>query len=315
MGFFRHTTISVTAAVGCALLAYTRSQGAGPAGGFAVPVTVAKVQQKNVQLEEANAELRQANDLKKAFIKVASHELRTPLTIVMGLSDLARRTPGVGEPLGHWMERIYAGSLRLNERIDLMIKLLLADRFERPLARRPVDLAGLLRGAAAEVGTFIEQRNQTLTVDAPADLGTLAVEEDKLRDSVFQLLINAVKFTPDGGAIRLSARRLADGGVAIQVADTGVGIPPEMLTSVFDLFTQVDRPGGRGPGGLGVGLALVRRLVEMHGGRVEVASGGPNQGSEFVVCLPCLPEAPPADAAGSDLKQITGLYVMEGEKG
>jgi signal transduction histidine kinase len=253
---------------------------------------LAEVQEKNVQLEKANAELRQANDLKKAFIKVASHELRTPLTIVMGLSDLARRTPGVGEPLGHWMERIYAGTLRLNERIDLMIKLLLADRFERPLARRPVDLAGLLRGAAAEVATFIEQRHQTLTVDAPADLGTLSVEEDKLRDSVFQLLINAVKFTPDGGTIRLSGRRLPGGAVEIQVADTGVGMDAASLPRVFDpFFTRFD-VSRHSSGifefdrrGLGLGLAVVKAFVEMHGGRVRAESQA-GKGSTFTITLP-----------------------------
>src|SRR5262249_19342597 len=91
---------------------------------------LAVVQEKNRQLETANAGLRQANELKKAFIKVASHELRTPLTIVLGLADLARRTPEAGRQLGHWLERIYAGGQRLSDRIDLMIKLLLADRFE-----------------------------------------------------------------------------------------------------------------------------------------------------------------------------------------
>src|SRR5207248_8347227 len=110
---------------------------------------LSELQEKNVLLQTANEELKQANDLKKGFIRVASHELRTPLTIVLGLADLARRTPGLGQPLAHWMERIYAGSVRLNERIDLMIKLLLADRFDRPLARKPVALSDMIHSAAA----------------------------------------------------------------------------------------------------------------------------------------------------------------------
>src|SRR5206468_6692233 len=140
----------------------------------------------NQELEKANAGLRQANELKKAFIKVASHELRTPLTIILGLSDLGRDTPGVPAPVAGWLERIYAGSIRLNDRVDLMIKLLLADSFERTLSRKPVALVGLLTAAAADIATFIEQRHQKLIVDAPADLGTISVEEDKIRDSVFQ---------------------------------------------------------------------------------------------------------------------------------
>src|SRR5262249_14892592 len=108
-----------------------------------------ELQEKNRQLESANVELRQANELKKAFIKVASHELRTPLTIVLGLSDRARRAEGPAAPsLRHWLERIYAGSQRLNEKIDQMIKLLLADRFERTLACKDVAVADLLRTAA-----------------------------------------------------------------------------------------------------------------------------------------------------------------------
>src|SRR5580704_2218821 len=157
---------------------------------------MAELQEKNRQLESANAELLQANDLKKAFIRVASHELRTPLTIVLGLSDLGRQTPGVPPQVGQWLERIYVGSIRLNERVDLMIKLLMADRFERTLTRKAVPLAPLLQVTAAEITSFIEQRKQKLMVDAPADLGTIFVEEDKIRDCVFQLLVNAIKFTP-----------------------------------------------------------------------------------------------------------------------
>src|SRR5204862_2116001 len=126
---------------------------------------VAELQEKNRQLETANESLLQANELKKAFIKVASHELRTPLTIVLGLADLAQRQPDLSPQLRHWLERIYAGSVRLNERVDQMIKLLLADHFERPLARQKVDLTELLRTAAADVTTFIEQRRQKLELD------------------------------------------------------------------------------------------------------------------------------------------------------
>src|SRR5579864_6642775 len=104
-----------------------------------------ELQDKNRQLESANLELRQANELKKGFIRVASHELRTPLTIVMGLSDLAQRVNTSDPQLQQWLHRIYAGSLRLNDRVDLMIKLLLADRFDRPLTPKDVDLAALLK--------------------------------------------------------------------------------------------------------------------------------------------------------------------------
>src|SRR6266545_263879 len=266
---------------------------------------LSELQEKNVLLQTANLELQQANELKKGFIKVASHELRTPLTIVLGLADLARRTPGVVQPLAHWLERIYAGSVRLNERIDVMIKLLLADRFDRPLARKPVALGDLVHAAAADVATFVQQRHQHLEVDAPPDLGEIAVEEDKLRDSVFQLLINAVKFTPDGGTIRVSARMFPDGAAEIRVADTGVGVDAASLPRLFDpFFTRFD-VSRHSSGvfeferrGLGLGLTVVKAFVEMHGGRVTVESEV-GKGTTFTIHLPSQPQPPSSADVGS----------------
>ena len=251
-----------------------------------------ELQVKNRELESANQQLSQANDLKKAFIKVASHELRTPLTIVMGLSDLARNAPNLQAPLDRWVDRIYAGSQRLNVSIDQMVKMLLADQFDRPLVRTDVDLAQLLRAAAADVGSFVEQRKQTLEVDVPADLGTLRVEADKIRDSVAQLLMNAIKFTPDGGTISLAARRLPDGGVEIRVRDTGVGIEPAGLARVFEpFFTRFDVSRHSSGSyefdrrGLGLGLSVAKGFVEMHGGRVQ-AESELGKGSTFTIVLP-----------------------------
>jgi signal transduction histidine kinase len=251
-----------------------------------------EVQEKNNQLERANADLRQANDLKKAFIKVASHELRTPLTIVMGLAELAHRTPGASAPHGQWIERICAGSYRLNERVDQMIKLLLADQYEKPLARSRVDLGRLLQAAAADVQTFIDQRKQTLELRTPENLGTVFVEEDKIRDCVLQLLVNAVKFTPDGGKITLAAQRLNDGSVQIRVTDTGIGIDPPSLARIFDpFFTRFD-VSRHSSGvyefdrrGLGLGLSVVKAFTEMHGGSVK-AESKIGAGTDFTIALP-----------------------------
>jgi signal transduction histidine kinase len=251
-----------------------------------------ELQEKNQQLEAANVELSQANELKKAFIRVASHELRTPLTIVLGLSDLAQRVAEPGSSLCYWQERISAAGQRLNERVDQMIKLLLANRFDRPLARMEVPLASLLREAAGDIGSFIEQRHQRLEVETPPGLGNVWVEPDKLKDSVFQLLVNAVKFTPDGGTIRLSARRLADGATEICVSDTGVGMDEASSSRAFDpFFTRFD-VSRHSSGvfefdrrGLGLGLTVVKAFVEMHGGRVTLDSQV-NQGTTFTIWLP-----------------------------
>jgi signal transduction histidine kinase len=245
-----------------------------------------------LELEKANADLRHANDLKRAFIRVASHELRTPLTIVMGLSELAVATPEVKPPMDEWMRQVHKASTRLNERVDQVIKMLLAERFERPLQPAEVALEKLLRGAANEVSSFVQQRRQELQVDIPEGLGTVFVEPDKLHDSIVQLLVNAIKFTPDGGRIRLSARRTASGGTEIAVSDTGVGIDLASRERIFDpFFTRFDvsrHSSGDfefGRRGLGLGLSMVKLFVEMHGGSVKVHSQV-GQGTTFTIELP-----------------------------
>lgn len=253
---------------------------------------VLEVQEKNRQLECVNADLRRANDLKSAFIRVASHELRTPLTIVMGLSELAKDTSSIRPPLSEWMSQIYKASLRLNERVDLVVKMFLAERYEKPLHLREVSVASLLEGAANEVASFIERRHQSLKIDGSEGPESLCVERDKLHDSIVQLLINAIKFTPDGGTIQLSGRKTPDGGASITVADTGVGIDAATLPRIFDpFFTRFDVSRHSSGDyefdrrGLGLGLSMVELFVKMHGGRVDVESQV-GVGSKFTIVLP-----------------------------
>lgn len=262
---------------------------------------ISQVQEQNRQLELANAELRRANDLKRAFIRVASHELRTPLTIVLGLSELAHNTPDLKPPIKNWIEQIYRGSCRLKERVDQVVKMLLAEQFERRLQPQETSLVRLLRESAADVTSFVEQRRQKLCLEfgpkgngaaEDGDLGAVYVERSKLRDSVVQLLVNAIKFTPDGGTIRLTARRLPDGAAEIAVADTGVGIDAASLPRIFDpFFTRFDvsrHSSGEfefDRRGLGLGLSMVKMFVEMHGGRVRAASEL-GRGTTFTITLP-----------------------------
>jgi len=266
---------------------------------------IKEVQEKNAQLETANQELQKANELKRAFIKVASHELRTPLTIVMGLSEIAYKQGRLPAPMDEWLKQIYEASSRLNERVDLMVKLLLAGKFERPLRPADVPVAELVRGAAQAVHSFVAERRQKLALDLADDLGTVRVERDKMHDGIVQLLINAIKFTPDGGAIRLEARRAADGSVAIAVSDTGKGIDADSLGRIFDpFFTRFD-VSRHASGtfefdrrGLGLGLTVVKAFVEMHGGQVRVESRV-NEGSTFTISLPPTPPVTSEAAAWS----------------
>ena len=263
------------------------------------------LQQQNKELEKANAELTRANELKHAFIQVASHELRTPLTILMGLSRLAVKAPGAQEsPLSGWLGRIEQAARRLQHLVDQIITMLMAGRFERPLDRRPTELAPLLAQAADDVRPFVELRKQQLDLDLAPDLGSADVEPQKVRDSINHLLLNAIKFTPDGGRVGLSAARVGGAGaggdrIQVRVRDTGVGISPAERERLFEpFFTGFDvshHSSGtyeHGRKGLGLGLAVVKAFVEMHGGAIDVQSE-PGQGTTFTITIPAAAAASP----------------------
>jgi signal transduction histidine kinase len=249
------------------------------------------LRRKNQELERSNAELRQANALKEAFIRVASHELRTPLTILLALPEMALRMSELDEATADWFRRIQQAGLRMHRLVEQLLQMLQAGRFERPLDRRPTDCAALVREAADDIRPFVEQRRQQLVLDLAPDLGAIDVEAGKIRACLNHLLINAIKFTPDGGTIEVIGRRAGE-MVQIQVRDNGVGIDPANLPHIFEpFFTELDvsrHSSGQfefGRRGLGLGLSLVRAFVRMHGGTVDVASA-PGQGTTFTLTLP-----------------------------
>jgi signal transduction histidine kinase len=252
-----------------------------------------ELRHKNEQLQQTNEELQRANDLKGAFIQVASHELRTPLTILMGLTRLAGASAGQQQPLKSFLERIENACRRLQHLVDQLVTMLQAGNFERPLDRKPTDVAALLRQAADDVRPFVELRNQSLDLDVPPDLGEADFEAAKIRDSLNHLLLNAVKFTPDGGRITLAAARVGPPpALRIRVSDTGSGIDPDAVDKLFEpFFTGYDvshHSSGHyehGRRGLGLGLSVVKAFVEMHGGTVRVDTEV-GRGTTFTMTLP-----------------------------
>ncbi len=244
------------------------------------------------ELQARNKELAESNQLKEAFIRVASHELRTPLTILLGMTWLVQHAPLSDERMRQWISGMSKASQRLALLVEELTQMLAAGQYRRPLRRRPTDLTRLLREAADDVRPFVELRRQELTLDLPPDLGSIGVEPGKISDAVGHLLLNAIKFTPDGGAIRLAARRTPDGGAEVGVSDTGVGIDAASRSHLFEpFFTAFDvsrHSSGHfefGRRGLGLGLSLVKAFVEMHGGSVAVSSE-PGRGSTFTLRLP-----------------------------
>jgi len=266
-----------------------------------------ELQRTNDELLRANAELEATSELKSNFIRVASHELRTPLTILTLLSHLATGTRDVSEPLHGWLLQIAGATERLQRRVDDLTTMLAVERFERPLARRALDLFALLESAAAEVRPFITLRGQTLVRDYPEGLGTMELEGEKIRDCLSHLLLNAVKFTPDAGRITLAARRSPDGGAEIRVSDTGAGMDAASRARVFDPFFTAFDVSGHSSGmfeferrGLGLGLTVAKAFVQMHGGDVSVESEV-GRGTTFTVTLP--PVASPVTALGGGAVQ------------
>ena len=259
------------------------------------------------ELTEANSQLKEANRLKGAFIEVASHELNTPVSVVLGMTELWKLAQGPCATATErgWVDRIQGAGRRLASTVERMLKLLRADRFDEPLTRKPTDLSGLTRQVVADIRPFLEARSQAIDVQLDPNLGQADVDPAKVGDVLTNLLVNAIKFTPDGGTIALCAGPRDDGGsVRFLITDTGVGIGAADRAHLFEpFFTGYDtmhHSSGEyqfGKKGIGLGLCLVKTFVEMHGGSVEAASV-PGEGSTFGFTLPRESPAPRGPRAG-----------------
>jgi signal transduction histidine kinase len=244
------------------------------------------------ELEVKNAELERVSAMKTAFIQVVSHELRTPVAILTGLSKLGLVNADLPGPTREVLVRLDKASQRLRGLVDQIIAMMSAEKYDETLHREPIDVPALLAEAVEDVRPFLELRKQAFTEHWPADLGTAPLDRAQIRDCLNHLLLNAIKFTPDGGAIELAARRLPDGGLEMSVTDHGDGMTPEVTAHLFEpFFTGFDvskHSTGKfeyGRKGLGLGLSVVKAFVTMHGGTVTAATE-PGRGSTFTITLP-----------------------------
>ena len=237
------------------------------------------------QEQAARADAERASRVKDEFLATLSHELRTPLTSIMGwVRMLRQRTldPGAAERALEIVDRNTQALTRLVEDI-LDISSITMGRFR--LENVPVDLPAVVRAAIDSVRHAATAKNIRLDVITDAAVRPVAGDAGRLQQVVWNLLSNAVKFTPDGGHVEVS---LAPSGsyAELRVVDDGQGISPEFAPRLFDRFTQHDASSTRQHGGLGMGLAIVRHLVELHGGTVRAESPGPGRGATFIVRLP-----------------------------
>jgi signal transduction histidine kinase len=246
------------------------------------------------ELKETNQRLVEANRLKGAFIEVASHELNTPVAVVLGMAQLWKLTQGeTSTPTErHWVDRIFSAGKRLAATVERMLKLVRSDDLSRPLDLQPTQLDALVRRVVDDMGSFLRARRQEVELDLDPLLGEALIDPAKIGDVLTNLLINAIKFTPDAGTIRVSAGPEGLDRVRFVVTDEGAGIDPSLRPFLFEpFFTGFDtlhHSSGDfefGKRGIGLGLSLVKRFAELHGGDVEVHSA-PGAGSTFAVTIP-----------------------------
>lgn len=266
---------------------------------------IAELRTANAQLTRANQELAEAGQLKSAFIEVASHEFNTPITLVLGLSELLRLTnPDRSEQERALVERISSSARQLARLVTNTLTLMRADDFRRTLQCVPVELAPLLRGVVDQVQPFVRARNLELRVDVADDLGIFEIDPDKIGAAVVNLLTNAIKFTPDGQAIALTAKLISADEAEIEIRDEGIGMEPRALAYLFQpFFTQFDSSRhssgdfGFNKRGLGLGLSIVKQFIELHGGRVS-AESTVDVGTKVTIRLPRRQVRRPVDGGG-----------------
>jgi two-component system CheB/CheR fusion protein len=233
----------------------------------------------------AEKALLDADRRKDEFLATLSHELRNPLAAMRAAVEVMRRAPEEG-PLVRKAQGTVERQLKHLVRItDDLLDVTRIARDIMELRREHVDVRSVVHNAAEAMRPMIESRSQVLMVDLPAEPLWSHADSVRLAQIFSNLLQNASKYTPRGGEIRITGARAGE-AIEVSVEDTGVGIPPDMLPRIFDMFTQLQTHSDRTQGGLGIGLTLVRRLVELHGGKIHASSDGPGRGSRFRVRLP-----------------------------
>jgi len=245
------------------------------------------------ELRARTRELEEADRQKDHLLSAVAHELRNPLSALANVAQILRSPQAdaaIYQRASHALERQTAHMARL---VEDLLDLSRVRRGKLTLRRESIDLRTIAPKAVEMSHSLIEARKHNLEVAQSPEPLSVSGDPVRLAQVVSNLLTNAAKFTPEGGHICLTTAR-EDGVAVVRVCDDGAGIPQQMLSRVFDLFTQVGVAGDDQAGGLGIGLSLVRLLVELHGGTVAAFSDGPHQGSEFVVRLPLLPDGPDA---------------------
>ena len=252
--------------------------------------------------------IRESERQKDEFLAMLAHELRNPLAAIRYAAEAARLPDAEGP--GEMLDVIDRQASNLTRLIDSLLDISRISQEKIQLRREPIDAAVIIERAVTALQPLVNEKGDHLAVEVADEPLPLFVDATRTEQILANLLTNAAKYSPDGSEITLKAHAF-EGEAVIQVIDRGIGISAEMLTRVFDLFAQADQTLDRSQGGLGIGLTIVRKLTEMHGGTVSVHSDGVGQGSTFTVRLPLSEAAEPASLAAVDVQAPhTALNVL-----
>jgi signal transduction histidine kinase/ActR/RegA family two-component response regulator len=246
---------------------------------------------------QARRQAEEANRMKDEFLALVSHELRSPLNSILGYAALLRYSGFDAQKIKQAAEVIERSGKAQTQLIDDLLDTARIISGKLRLEVGPVDLVSVIEQAVQTVRPAADAKEISLETNLPSEIGQITGDPARLQQVVWNLLSNAVKFTPQGGRVEARLERV-DPHIRITVSDTGKGINPDFLPYVFDRFQQADASSARRYGGLGLGLALVKYLVELHGGTVEAASAGEGRGATFKVTLPVRAVATPLGEAG-----------------
>jgi signal transduction histidine kinase len=276
------------------------------------------LQRANQELEAANRSLqtevaerarielalKEADRHKDEFLAMLAHELRNPLAPIHNAVQLMHRQ-SFTDPQLAWSRDVIGRQLaHLTRLVDDLLDVSRITRGKINLNKEVIELETLMTRTVETVQPLIDERGHTLTVDVPAGMLAVLGDPTRLVQAIGNVLSNAAKYTERGGRITLAAAE-SDTELVIRVRDNGIGIPADLIPMIFNLFTQLDRTSGPAQSGLGIGLALVQRLVEMHGGSVTARSDGLGHGSEFVIRLPLFIRE--RIESGQPLQQLSAL--------